>query len=69
MSVSASLQSRSGGSCAAFFCLCFVLFECPMKLRETAIEQESLQAAFLKQLLPVAMYGPATPHLYKRCSL
>ena len=28
------------------FCACFVLFERSMKLRETAIEQESLQAAF-----------------------
>ena len=28
------------------FCACFVLFERPVKLRETAIEQESLQAAY-----------------------
>ena len=28
------------------FCVCFVLFECSMKLRETAMEQESLQAAY-----------------------
>ena len=27
-------------------CVCFVLFECSMRLRETAIEQESLQAAY-----------------------
>ena len=34
------------------FCACFALFERSMKLRETAIEQESLQAqaafSFLK---------------------
>ena len=29
-----------------FFCACFVQFERSMKLRETAIEQESLQAAY-----------------------
>ena len=28
------------------FCTCFVLFERSVKLRETAIEQESLQAAY-----------------------
>ena len=28
------------------FCVCFVLFEGSMKLRETAIEQESLKAAY-----------------------
>ena len=28
------------------FCACFVVFERPVKLRETAIEQESLQAAY-----------------------
>ena len=28
------------------FCACFVLFERPVKLRETATEQESLQAAY-----------------------
>ena len=52
-----------------WFFVCFVLFERSMKLRKTAIEQESLQAAysFLKQLLhPVTIFGPATP--LERCS-
>ena len=41
-----------------------------MRLTETAIEQESLQAAYsvLKLLLPVAIFGPATPLLYARYS-
>ena len=30
-----------------FFCVRFVLFERLVKLRETAIEQESLQAAYI----------------------
>ena len=36
--------SRSGS--VVFFCVCFVLFEHFMKLGKTAIEQESLQAAY-----------------------
>ena len=49
------------------FCACFVLFERSVKLRETAIEQESLQAAY-SFLYPVAIFGPATPLLYARYS-
>ena len=51
MSVSASgllpvFRDRRVVVVRGVFCACFVLFECSMKLRETAIEQESLQAAF-----------------------
>ena len=44
----ATVFSRSAdhGGFAFFFCACFVLFERSVKLRETAIEQESLQAAY-----------------------
>ena len=50
-----------------FFCACFVLFESPMKLRETAIEQESLQTAY-SFLTLVTIFGSATPLLYVKCS-
>ena len=45
------------------FSACFVLFEHSMKLRQTAIEKESLQASY-SFLLPVTIFGL----LYKRCS-
>ena len=44
----ATVFSRSAGhgGSVVFFCACFVLFERSVKLRETAIEQENLQAAY-----------------------
>ena len=44
----AAVFSRSAGhgGFVVFFCTCLVLFERSMKLRETAIGQESLQAAY-----------------------
>ena len=44
----ATVFSRSAGygGSVVFFCACFVLFERSMKLRETAVEQESLQVAY-----------------------
>ena len=39
-------RSAGRGGSVVFFCACFVPFERPVKLRETAIEQESLQAAY-----------------------
>ena len=39
-------QSAGCGGSVVFFCACFVLFKCFVKLREAAIEQESLQAAY-----------------------
>ena len=39
-------RSAGRGGSVVFFCVCFVLFERPVKPRETAIEQESLQAAY-----------------------
>ena len=44
----ATVFSRSAGhgGSVVFLCACFVLFKRSMKLRETAIEQESLQTAY-----------------------
>ena len=44
-------RSAGGGGSVVFFCARFVLFERLVKLRETAIEQESLQAAYICDLL------------------